>query len=67
MRGWNDIGFSDKFAKLLSHFEHIARRRVMYAYRQMIEEEKTGVERDYAFANHSVDWTKVPFPLGADK
>lgn len=49
----------DKFAKMLSHFEHIARHRVMHAYRQMIEEEKQGIERDYAFANHSVDWTKV--------
>lgn len=44
---------------MLSHFEHIARHRVMHAYRQMIEEEKQGIERDYAFANHSVDWTKV--------
>uniref|UniRef100_A0A8R1HSI3 Acyl-coenzyme A oxidase n=1 Tax=Caenorhabditis japonica TaxID=281687 RepID=A0A8R1HSI3_CAEJA len=50
---------NDKFAKLLSHFEHIARRRVMHAYRQMIEEEQHGVERDYAFANHSVDWAKA--------
>ncbi|CAI2348372.1 unnamed protein product [Caenorhabditis sp. 36 PRJEB53466] len=50
---------NDKFAKLLSHFEHIARHRVIYAYRQIIEEEKRGVERDYAFANHSVDWSKA--------
>ncbi|EFP09341.1 hypothetical protein CRE_25283 [Caenorhabditis remanei] len=49
----------DKFGKLLNHFEHIARHRVMHAYHQMIEEEKHGIERDYAFANHSVDWTKA--------
>ncbi|PIC38930.1 hypothetical protein B9Z55_010785 [Caenorhabditis nigoni] len=53
------VVIGDKFEKLLSHFEHIARHRVMQAYRQMIEEEKQGIERDYAFANHSVDWTKA--------
>ncbi|CAO4370519.1 unnamed protein product [Caenorhabditis nigoni] len=53
------VAIGDKFEKLLSHFEHIARHRVMHAYRQMIEEEKQGIERDYAFANHSVDWTKA--------
>ncbi|CAB3399071.1 unnamed protein product [Caenorhabditis bovis] len=53
------IQADSKYVKLIAHFEHIARRRIRNAYDLMKTDYSNGIDKDYAFYNHSVDMTKA--------